>query len=219
MTNVDLGDHYERARARIFELVGPLTPEQAATAVQACPGWTVHDVVAHLVGLVEDAAAGRLQGIPTEEQTALEVARHQGSSIASMLSAWAELSPLFSAVVRERQIWPAVLDACSHEHDIRAALKQPGDRQLDTIQIGAVRLLSSIDVGARVVSTLENGTVVEAGAGDDVYHLSTTAFEAFRFRLGRRSRHQVAAMNWSSDPEPILDRACVFGPAEADLVE
>jgi uncharacterized protein (TIGR03083 family) len=219
MTDIDLGEHYERARVRITELVRPLTPDHAATPVQACPGWTVHDVLAHLVGLVEDAIAGRLQGIPTEEQTNLQVARHYDSSIESMLATWAELSPLFSPVIRDNEIWPAVLDACSHEHDMRAALNQPGDRELDTIRLGAIRLLGSIDVGARVTTTLDDGTVVVAGAGDDAYELETTAFEAFRFRLGRRSRKQVAGLGWTPDPTSILDRVCVFGPASMDLIE
>jgi uncharacterized protein (TIGR03083 family) len=219
MTDIDLGKHYERARVRIGELVRPLMADQAATPVQACPGWTVHDVLAHLVGLVEDAIAGRLQGIPTEEQTDLQVARHYDSSIESMLATWAELSPLFSPVIRDNEIWPAVLDACSHEHDMRAALNQPGDRELDTIRLGAIRLLGSIDIGARVTTTLDDGTVVVAGAGDDAYELETTAFEAFRFRLGRRSRKQVAGLSWTPDPTSILDGVCVFGPASMDLIE
>jgi uncharacterized protein (TIGR03083 family) len=219
MTDIDLGEHYERARVRITELVRPLTPDQAATPVQACPGWSVHDVLAHLVGLVEDAIAGRLKGIPTEEQTDVQVERHRVSSIESMLATWAELSPFFSPVIRDTSIWPAVLDACSHEHDMRTALNQPGDRELDTIRLGAVRLLRSIDVGAKVTTTLDDGTVVTAGAGETAYELSITAFEAFRFRLGRRSRNQVAGLGWTPDPTSILDRVCVFGPAAMDFIE
>jgi hypothetical protein len=49
--------------------------------------------------------------------------------------------------------------------------------------------------------------------------LHTTAFEAFRWRLGRRSRAQLAAMEWSADPTAVLDHLVVFGPAARDVIE
>jgi hypothetical protein len=47
----------------------------------------------------------------------------------------------------------------------------------------------------------------------------TDDFEVVRARMGRRSRAQLAAMRWSSDPGPLLDELTVFTPATADLVE
>ena len=49
--------------------------------------------------------------------------------------------------------------------------------------------------------------------------LRTTRFEALRWRTGRRSRAQLAAMDWSGDPTPVLDHLYLFGPADADIVE
>ena len=49
--------------------------------------------------------------------------------------------------------------------------------------------------------------------------LSTTRFEALRWRTGRRSRAQLAAMDWSGDPTPVLDHLYMFGPAGADIIE
>jgi hypothetical protein len=49
--------------------------------------------------------------------------------------------------------------------------------------------------------------------------LSTSRFEALRWRTGRRSRAQLAAMDWSGDSTPVLDHLYLFGPAEADLIE
>jgi hypothetical protein len=43
--------------------------------------------------------------------------------------------------------------------------------------------------------------------------------EAWRWRTGRRSRAQLAAMDWSDDPTPVLDHLYMFGPAETDIVE
>jgi hypothetical protein len=57
------------------------------------------------------------------------------------------------------------------------------------------------------------------GDADDPDRLITSDFEAFRWRLGRRSRQQLAAMRWSADPAPYVDSLCIFGPAQRDLVE
>jgi hypothetical protein len=37
--------------------------------------------------------------------------------------------------------------------------------------------------------------------------------------MGRRSREQVLAMDWSEPPGDPVDRLFVFGPAQHDLVE
>jgi hypothetical protein len=49
--------------------------------------------------------------------------------------------------------------------------------------------------------------------------LRASSFEVFRLRLGRRSREQVLAMDWSEAPGDLIDRLFVFGPAVPDLVE
>jgi len=41
---------YRDARGRLIELVGALTGEQLRTPVPATSAWTVHELVAHLVG-------------------------------------------------------------------------------------------------------------------------------------------------------------------------
>jgi hypothetical protein len=37
--------------------------------------------------------------------------------------------------------------------------------------------------------------------------------------MGRRSRSQFAALDWSGDPSPVLDHLVVFGPATSDVIE
>ena len=49
--------------------------------------------------------------------------------------------------------------------------------------------------------------------------LRTTDFEVLRMRLGRRSRRQVAALDWSEDPGDVLDEVSVFPLAEHDIEE
>jgi len=56
-------------------------------------------------------------------------------------------------------------------------------------------------------------------AGDDPIRWRTDDDELLRARMGRRSRAQLAAMDWSRDPGPLLDELTVFAPAAADIVE
>jgi uncharacterized protein (TIGR03083 family) len=219
VSEIDLGTHYAEARQRVTELAGSLSEHEASLPVGACPGWTVHDVVAHLVGLVGDAVEGRLKGIPTEEQTGEQVSRHRAVSMGDMLDAWAMFAPPFEDVVRTNEIWPAVMDCVSHEHDIRAALNRPGNRDIDFIRLGAERLAQSTDVGARVSVSFANGTTIDAGTGERSFRLHTTPFELMRFRLGRRTRDEVLALDWSSDATSIVDRLFVFGPTAMSIGE
>ena len=37
--------------------------------------------------------------------------------------------------------------------------------------------------------------------------------------MGRRSRAQLAGLDWSGDPAPVLDHLVVFGPSPLDIAE
>ena len=220
----DLGAHYAATRARVTALLRGADEACADTPVPACPGWTVHDVVAHLVGNIEDGVAGRIQGIPTEALTTEQVDRHRDDPLPDLLETWEELSPLFEAALQEGRIWPAMIDAVTHEHDIRAAVGQPGDRDDETLVVVSRALAGSVRAPARVVVAFADGDQVTTGDGDGTeadadYELRTSAFELVRLRMGRRSRAQVTALDWSRDPAPILDHLFVFGPSPVAQVE
>lgn len=218
----DVGWHYERARRRIDDLVRPLRPEQCDTAVPACPGWRVRDVLAHLVGGPEDAAAGRLDGIPTDEQTAAQVDRHRAETAIELLDTWRDMSPFVADAITKANIWPPAFDAVTHEHDLRGALGVPGARDDESVELFA-RMSASV-VAAPVPLIFDVGTErIPAGAtsldDENALTLRTTPFELFRLRLGRRSRRQVEAMAWSGDPAPVLPHLFVFGPSPLDIIE
>ncbi len=112
-----LSAHYRASRLRLRELVESLPPDRLDDPVAACPGWSVHDVVAHLTANVEDAAAGRLSRPPGPEQTAEQVARHRDTPVAELFELWWAGAAAFEEGVDAFEIVPAVLDMLSHEHD------------------------------------------------------------------------------------------------------
>jgi len=213
----EIADIYLAARDRIDGLVRHLDEAGLATPVAACPGWTVRDVVGHLAASVAWAAEGRMSGPPTDEQTAQQVAEVADVPLAELLDRWAEGAPPFAAVVAELGIWPAAIDVVSHEHDIRHALDRPGARDDE-----AVRTLADVLVKgwrpSRPVEVVRGDRRRRVGPDDgDAVTWRTDDFEVLRARLGRRSRAQLAAMDWSTDPGPVLEELPVFGPTAVDI--
>ncbi len=209
---------YEDTRSRIVDLLADLPPDAYDEPVQACPGWRVRDVVAHLMGITEDALAGRLTGLPTEQQTAAQVGRCRQVPLAAVIDRWEQASPEFERLIEAMQIWPAVTDIVSHEHDIRAAVQRPGARDTDAVRVVSDALLHFAPPVPLTIEVEDDRVELGAGSPDGLF-LRTSRWEVLRWRMGRRSRAQLAAMDWSSDPGPVLDHLFVFGPATADVIE
>ncbi len=221
---VPLSTLYQDARERVTELLsGPLDDTRP---VPATPGWTVHDVLAHLAGVAEDLAAGRRpEHGPTPEWTGGHVERGRDVGVAELLDRWAGHSEALAPLLDGDPIWPPVMDVGSHEQDLRSALGRPGARDCALVVIGSKVLLSGLRPPAPLLVTTQDHQVRVGPQGSEAVpdgertRLTTTTFEAFRWRLGRRSRAQLAAMAWSTDPAPFLDHLCIFGPAAGDVLE
>jgi uncharacterized protein (TIGR03083 family) len=216
----DLGELYHDTRERLIGLVESLDPATLTTSVPACPGWTITGVIYHLVAVAEDVLDGRLAGPPSEDETAAQLRRQEGTPMPQTLERWSSLATPFEDLIRAARVWPAVLDVVSHEQDIRGALGQPGGRDCAAIYHGAAALcrrVPDMPVGVRVVWSDGEGHMGPEDGTQLVIHSSR--FETVRWRLGRRSRAQLAHLDWSADPAPVLDHLCVFGPAEIDIVE
>lgn len=211
---------YRGARERITSLLLS-RPDVWGLPVPATPLWQVHDVVAHLAGVAADVVTGDLPpGPPTPDWTAGHVARSQGVPVPDLLRLWGRHSAQVESFLSTHTVWPLVLDVGAHEHDIRGAFGDAGARDSDLVLVGSKVLLRGLDVAFPLLVVTEHTTArVGPDRPDPLVTLTTSTFEAFRWRLGRRSRRQLAAMDWSADPEPFLDDLCVFGPAETDVVE
>jgi uncharacterized protein (TIGR03083 family) len=210
---------YRETRERLAALVAGLDEAELGAPVPACPGWSVADVIGHLAAIPEDALAGRLTGPPSEEQTAAQVDRFRGRPMAQILAGWDELAPRFEEVVAAFKVWPAVIDVASHEQDIRGAIGLPGARDTEVIRQMSGWLLARLRPPVRVRVTVEDTQIQVGPDGEPALGLTTTWYEAFRWRMGRRSRDQLAALDWSGDPAPVLDHLVIFGPARADIIE
>ena len=208
---------YRSVHERLDQHLRTLDEGALGTPVPACPGWTVRDVVAHLVSVADDFLAGRITSVPTSEQTAEQVARAADLSIGELLDQWAPLVPRAAEAAASFDVWPMALDVTTHELDIRGALGDRSQQSAAEVAMLVPLLLGMLDVGRPLRVATETASY---GDEDADLSLRTTDFEAFRWRFGRRSRDQLEAMEWSSPPgDEVLGALCIFGPSDDDIVE
>ena len=119
----DFVDAYAALQVRLSVL---LSRRDGSAAVPSCPGWTVRDVLAHLVGLCEDWIDHRLAGYASASWAAQQVTRYEGYSLDDLLQQWRSLVPDFARLDDDPQMGPparwAFGDAIIHEADLRGAL-------------------------------------------------------------------------------------------------
>lgn len=203
----DFGMLYGATRERVGSLVRDLDDAAAATPVAACPGWTVHDVVAHLAGTVTDVLAGNLDGVGGGAWTGAQVAARRDVPIPDLVDEWDKGSPQFEDGLRAiggEMAATAVSDVFQHEQDIRSALGRQGGRDHDVM----LTIIESYVPGlARRVGDAGLGPLrVEAGAhpftageGDPVATVRAEPFELVRALGGRRTVDEIRALSWDGD--------------------
>ncbi|MDQ3384475.1 MAG: ClbS/DfsB family four-helix bundle protein, partial [Actinomycetota bacterium] len=84
-TNEQSIEAYRGVQQRMTDLLDRMEPSQADLVVPATPDWRVRDLLAHVVGVTADVAAGRLDGAGSDPWTAVQVEQRQGRSIEELL--------------------------------------------------------------------------------------------------------------------------------------
>ncbi len=210
----EVGDHYRTTRERVTELLTALDPADEGQMVPACPEWSVHDLVAHMTGVPDDALNGRLDGVATDPWTAAQVERARDMSVSELVARWSEQGPVFEGFPLPPE---AVVDITTHEQDLRGALDRPGARDSDEL-LWAFALVADRAVSGVPGLRIEAGGAVY-GPADATSVLRGEPFELFRAFLGRRSEAQLRALDWEDGPPADLDGLTRFGPAAADVIE
>ncbi|MDZ4270338.1 MAG: hypothetical protein U1D00_32460, partial [Mycobacterium sp.] len=158
-------------------------------------------------------------GAPSDEQTAEHVRRFDSLGENELLDVWGDATDRLHHLAGTSGREPPLGDVACHEHDIRGAIGEPGARDAESVRWTADRLLTILRPPVPLRVAVKDHEYRSGPAGGAEIILRTTRFEALRWRTGRRSRAQLAAMDWSGDPAPVLGHLCLFGPARADVVE
>jgi hypothetical protein len=178
----EVASAYVELRTRVIALLREAGEGVADLPVPHFPAWTVKMATSHLVGVPEDVLSGNMAGVTTEAWTQAQVDRHANDSLMSILDAWGATAstidpmlPHFPVPVNSQ----FVFDACTHEHDVRAAIGQAGARDSQSVRV-AVGFIRNM---------LSQSALPEA---QELLKANIADFDFFRSMTGRRSVEQIA---------------------------
>lgn len=204
-----VAEAYIDLRRRVVALLRHATPTDGDLVVPHCPDWTVQQLASHIIGVPEDIMAGRMEGVTTEDWTQAQVDRHRGQTLAELADLYEQSDSDFDPVLKNI---PApvnaqlVMDAVSHEHDLRYALQQPGERDSVAVKIAGSWLCD------RAIEHLGKQVVDENfGLLDD--------FEMLRTLSGRRSLEQLVALGLKEEIVEGLFSASPLKPSSKTISE
>jgi len=211
--------------ARLQQTIAPqllgLNDLESQIAVQACPGWSVKDVMAHVSGLVAETLAGVALPRGSDEATARQVNDRANLSLAQICAEWVGNAHSFAGFGNEDPTYVAALasDLVVHTIDIGEALDRPISIDSEAVQLVASRYGTSLQqraADADCTLTLlfddmsrgENpGNDAGAGPSNDdglTLTLRCSSLDFLRAVTGRRSGAHVRAMDWTGDPRVLL---------------
>ena len=212
----DQVDNYFEVYAALYQRLSSLVDADHCHApVPACPGWRVHDVIAHLAGLCEDWVNHRLDGYASPAWTANQVKRHAHRPCAKIFDVWAEAIRSFALLDetflgRSPARW-AFGDAVIHEADVRGTLaagRVPDDAVLMGLKGTIARWRETLGKSGAPTLHLRATDARDWWLGverdPNAVAVAAPMYEVFRALAGRRTADQVRDWGWSGDPEPFI---------------
>ena len=212
MGDVDRIAEWTSAVHRVIELTEPLTADQAAVLVPACPEWTVRDLLSHMIGLDADVLRGDEPDDHNNVWTQRQVDERAGRDVPTLLAEWRELIEPMRAWMRENRTRP-MADVVIHEQDLRGALGIPGAH--DTPGLAALRDQFADRLAARLGDLPPIALVGEhwrwASGDDPAVVIEAGDFDLARALLTRRSADQLRRWTTRGDVSPYLDAFTSLG--------
>ncbi|HUP85695.1 MAG TPA: maleylpyruvate isomerase family mycothiol-dependent enzyme [Acidimicrobiales bacterium] len=211
---------YAGIRQRINELVGDVS-DRTGDTVPACPQWRVCDLVAHVAGVVDDVLGGRLEGAGSDPWTAAHVESRRSRSFGDILADWNAQAAQLEGVLDS--FGPAghqlVMDAVTHEHDLRGALGSAEARDSDAVRIGLDWLVQAFHgaaaangkPGVRIVASDTGRSWEPSDHAPAAASVTAPSFELLRALSGRRTEAEIRSLSWDGDVDAVLP-SLTWGP-------
>lgn len=226
----DLESIWTATHDRVHTMANGLSPEQAEQTVPATDAWTVRQLLAHMVGVDDDALKDAVPDDLEPSWTEHHVEDRADASVTDILEEWHTLAPGVQEALRagpEDEVASLIVDAWVHEQDMRSATGEAGGRDSDAVEV-TLGALVQLGLGAKAESGDVPPLRLEAedwsttvGDGEPTTTVrAPSRWELARGLGGRRSADQVRAWDWSGDPSPYLSHLSPFGDLrETDLHE
>jgi uncharacterized protein (TIGR03083 family) len=225
--DVDPASMYERERHDFVSFLQGITEDDIATPVPATPAWSVHDVLAHLVGITADLNAQRFGAGDSDAWTALQIEARRVDSIEQLADEWEREAPTFAAGLRlfGYDFGAHYLgDLLQHVGDVHVALGRSPER--DDI---AVAVALDFYLGSFEESLEQSGAgAVDVQVGDEHWRLGrgplaatvvAERYELFRSLGGRRTLDEIRALQWTGDREAIVGLVSSYPVPDRSLHE
>jgi uncharacterized protein (TIGR03083 family) len=243
--SLDLGTAYTEIQGRL--LAAAADRVTLDIPVPACPAWAVRDVIGHVAGLAKDAIEGRLPAInlldqwrddsiatARDDMTDAHVTRSRSLDFGDVVDEWRRTTDSLLPILRGEAAFPGsppfgldailVTDLWVHDTDVGGALgrQRPADGPATSIALaaysfGLAQRVAALELPAMAVRYGEKVRVI--GDGEPAATVTADRYELVRMLAGRRSRAQIADMDWNGDPEPYLAIIPAYGERADDLVD
>jgi uncharacterized protein (TIGR03083 family) len=213
---------YVESERRVADLVTPLDAAALDTLTEACPAWSVRDILAHLAGAAASFGTESFAGLGTDAWTQEHLSSRQDASLTELLAERWRCTPKLQEIPPDSQLWlPVVHDALTHEADIRGAIGAPG-MPADALAAAFVLLEAVLPSRLRRLGTVElqlDGLPLVLGEGEPALVVRAPLFEFWRGVYGRRSRNQLRSWVSAGDADAFADTLPVFPARHTDLRE
>ena len=189
VTQKELASVMREGRTNLVSYLESL-PEAAWDKESLCEGWTIRDLVSHLVGNAADMVAQNFADAGSPEYNQRQVDERKGRSAAELLAEWAEQGPAFEALIEslDDDFWKSPYlefgtvgqalqrfaeDIWVHTQDIRIPLGDepapgPGlDAVLDVIAFDLPKRCARLAPGIASVRLAVDGSMREATVGTE----------------------------------------------------
>jgi hypothetical protein len=202
---------YVRTRDRIIDVLAEASDDELNRVVPACPAWTVHDLLAHVVSIPAALSTGRQPSGPLNDWLSELVAERRDQPAGSLQDEWRALDKALDALLSGGA---AVLygDLAVHEHDFRGALERPDHTSLD-VEMILPRTIAAFKrplqtAGLPPIEVRAGGQAWRSHDGEAGWTLVVDPWTAVRALNSRRTADELRALpaeGDASDYLPILD--------------
>lgn len=208
MTN-DLSIPYFAIRERFVGAAAMLTDDQRVLTVPACPGWSAHELLTHVVSMPTAILAGDLPegGDPNPWLQRL-VDENSHREFGDLAQLWSADDEALAGLVRGAGLLLA--DLFVHESDLHAAVGSVGHREAPELptQLGASlaalqKQLAQTELAPICVDTGQ--LRMATSDGDPGWTLRCSAWEAHRALNSRRTREELLALEHDGEPAAYFE--------------
>lgn len=234
VTQAEIAAAMRDERTRLVSYLESL-PEAAWDEPTLCEGWTVRDLVCHLIGNAADIVAQRLDGAGSPEYNQRQIDERAGRSPAELLAEWADAGPAFEAAIEalDDAFWIApyldfgtvgealqrlVEDIWVHAQDIRiprgdGPTSGPGlDATLDVIARELPARCARLAPGVGSVRITTDGAARDVRIADDGLDLEIDGDAIAVALAGAGRNHDGELSIRPSAPAGFTDALNLYGP-------